>query len=161
MPSTEEDHAGGYRAADLRRREENPERRGRSPLNRTARTAPCLQSSVFNLFCGSSGPRGFGSGKAIALGSLPRCPMPVCTKVFQPYTFGCNLIIVLRGLLPVPHFRAQNFGILGTQIRNIKSCLQLPGFFPHFLLPVSIFWLLLILFLDWGSPGPRGLRVLL
>lgn len=63
---------GNYRAEDLRR-QEDPERRGSSPLNRTARTAPCPQSSVFTRFCGSSGPRGFGSGKAICFG-FPSSP---------------------------------------------------------------------------------------
>lgn len=61
-----------YRAEDLRR-QEDPERRGSSPLNRTARTAPCPQSNVFTRFCGSSGPRGFGSGKAICFG-IPSSP---------------------------------------------------------------------------------------
>lgn len=69
---------GNYRAEDLRR-QEDPERRGSSPLNRTARTAPCPQSSVFTRFCGSSGPRGFGSGKAICFG------FPFSPPYIDPY----------------------------------------------------------------------------
>lgn len=110
---------GGYWAVDLRRREEDSERSRRSPLNRTARTAPCPQSNVFNRFCGSSGPRGFGSGKAIPRLPLPRHLTRAGTEAFLALG-GCNLIIVLHSLLPTSHFRVLHLGSLEIVLETLK-----------------------------------------
>lgn len=71
-------------------------RSGRSPLNRTART-PCPQS-VFNRFCGSSGPRGLGSGKAIPRLSLLATSHAPARKHSLPWE-GVTLSIVYFLLL--------------------------------------------------------------
>lgn len=64
-------------------------------INRTARTALCPQSNVFNSFRGSSGARGFGSGKAIAPPSLPHHRTVACTGAFCPGNprFGVTLLL--------------------------------------------------------------------
>lgn len=59
--------------------------------------------------------------KDIALGFPPLSLIPVCTKVSEPYSLGCNLIIVLHGLLPVSHFRAQSFGFLWIMVEILQT----------------------------------------